>query len=122
ALQLFRRGWPAMRGEVAEVLRLGLPIALIVAAESWLFNIGALMMARFGGDVIAAHQVAINVAALSFMVPLSIGFATTVRVGYAAGARDAAGVRLRGQTGMLLGVGFALLSASVMALLPGSIV
>lgn len=122
ALRVFRSGWPRLQPDVREVLRLGLPIALIVAAESWMFNIGALLMARFGGEVIAAHQVAINVAALAFMVPLSIGFATTVRVGYAAGAGNAAAVRLRGQTGMLLGVGFALVSATLMAVLPGAIV
>ncbi|MEW6166320.1 MAG: MATE family efflux transporter [Pseudomonadota bacterium] len=123
ALRLFRRGWPQLRDVgLAEVPRLGVPIALIIAAESWLFNIGALLMARFGGEVIAAHQIAINVAALSFMVPLSIGFATTVRVGHAAGARDAEAVRLRGRAGILLGVGFAVLSASVMALFPELIV
>lgn len=122
ALQVFRPGWPRMRGEIGEVLRLGVPIATIVAAESWMFNIGALLMARFGADTVAAHQIAINFAALSFMVPLSVGFATTVRVGLAAGARDPDAVRLRGQTGIAIGACFALLSASVMALAPGFIV
>lgn len=122
ALQVFRRGWPQMRGEAAEVLRLGLPIAAIVAAESWMFNICALLMARFGAEAVAAHQIAINVAALAFMVPLSIGFATTVRVGLAAGAGDVASARLRGQAGMLIGVGFSALSASVMALAPAAII
>ncbi len=122
ALRVFRSGGSLPRAELWEVLRLGLPIALIVAAESWLFNIGALMMAGFGGEVIAAHQIAINVASLAFMVPLSIGFATTVRVGHAAGAGDLPAVRLRGQTGVWLGVAFALLSATAMATLPGAIV
>ncbi|MFA5940541.1 MAG: MATE family efflux transporter [Sinimarinibacterium sp.] len=121
-LQVFRRGWPQMRGEAAEVLRLGLPIAAIVAAESWMFNICALLMARFGADAVAAHQIAINVAAMAFMVPLSIGFATTVRVGLAAGASDMDSARLRGQAGLLLGVGFSVLSASVMALIPAAII
>ncbi|SFF48159.1 multidrug resistance protein, MATE family [Fontimonas thermophila] len=122
ALELFRPGWPRLGPETWEVLRLGGPIALIVAAEAWMFNVGALLMARFGADVIAAHQIAINVASLAFMVPLSIGFATTVRVGYAAGAGDGAAVRLRGETGMLLGIGFSLLSATLMALLSDAIV
>ncbi|MES0873555.1 MATE family efflux transporter [Sinimarinibacterium thermocellulolyticum] len=122
ALQLWRLHTPQLRDDVGEILRLGLPIMLIVTAESWMFNIGALMMARFGADTVAAHQIAINFAALSFMVPLSIGFATTVRVGLAAGAGDAAQVRLRGQAGIVLGACFALLSASVMAAMPGVIV
>lgn len=122
ALELFRPGWPRMHGEAWEILRLGVPIAAILAAESWMFNIGALLMGRFGPHVVAAHQVAINFAALSFMVPLAIGYATTVRVGQAAGGGDPAAVRLRGQAGMLLGVGYSMISASVMALLPTLIV
>jgi multidrug resistance protein, MATE family len=122
ALRVFRAGLPPMSDEVGEVVRLGVPIAMIVAAESWMFNIGALLMARFGADTVAAHQVAINFAALSFMVPLSVGFATTVRVGQAAGAGDAGAVRLRGQAGIVIGACFALLSASVMASMPGVIV
>lgn len=105
-----------------ELLRVGLPIAAILTAEASLFLIGALMMARFGETVVAAHQIAINFASISFMVPLSVGLATTVRVGHAAGAGDAAGVALRGRVGMLLGVGFAAFSASLMLLLPETIV
>lgn len=121
-LELYGRGgwWP---GEAAaEVLRLGAPIALIITAEAWLFLIGALLMARFGTDAVAAHQVAINFASITFMVPMSIGMATTVRVGYAAGAGDAAAVRLRGLAGIGMGACFAAVSASLMALLPGPIV
>jgi len=105
-----------------ELLRIGLPIAAILTAEASLFLIGALMMARFGETVVAAHQIAINFASVSFMVPLSVGLATTVRVGHAAGAGDAVAVALRGRVGMLLGVGFAFFSASLMLLLPEAIV
>lgn len=104
------------------ILRLGLPIAAILTAEAWLFLAGALLMARFGGEIIAAHQIAINFASLTFMVPLSIGMATTVRVGHAAGAGDRAGAALRGRVGMLLGGVFALVSASLMLAVPAGIV
>jgi MATE family multidrug resistance protein len=122
-MQLYgREGWrpgPA----TAEVLRLGGPIALIITAEAWLFLIGALLMARFGTDAVAAHQIAINFASITFMVPMSIGLATTVRVGYAAGAgAPAAELRLRGVAGIGMGACFALVSASVMALLPALVV
>ncbi len=123
ALSVFRAGVPSqLRRDIGEILRLGMPIALIVAAESWLFNLGALIVARFGGDVVGAHQIAINFAALSFMVPMSIGLATTVRVGHAAGAGLDHEVRARGLTGVALGVGFAAVSASAMALVPALIV
>jgi MATE family multidrug resistance protein len=121
-LELYGRGGWQPGEAAAEVLRLGAPIALIITAEAWLFLIGALLMARFGTDAVAAHQVAINFASITFMVPMSIGMATTVRVGYAAGAGDAAAVRLRGLAGIGMGACFAAVSASLMALLPGPIV
>lgn len=122
ALQLLRPGLPRMDRDTGEVLRVGLPIAAILAAEAWLFCIGTLLMARFGADAVAAHQIAINFASLCFMVPTAIGMATAVRVGQAAGAGDAAGAALRGRTGILLGLGFAMASATLMALAPGAIV
>lgn len=122
ALQLLRSGTWAEAAAMREVLRLGLPIAAILTAEGSLFLVGALFMARFGEAVVAAHQVAINFASLSFMVPLSVGLATTVRVGTYAGAGNAAGVARAGRAGMGMGVLFALASATLMALLPGPIV
>lgn len=120
ALRLLGR-WRIER-ETFEIFSVGLPISAIVTAEAWLFCVGALMMARFGPDVVAAHQIAINFASLAFMVPLSIGMATTVRVGHAAGAGDARAVALRGRTGIAMGGCFALMSASLMALAPAAIV
>jgi len=121
-LELYRRdGWRP-GAAAGEVLRLGGPIALIITAEAWLFLVGGLLMARFGTDAVAAHQIAINFASITFMVPMSIGMATTVRVGYAAGAGDGAAVRLRGLAGIGMGACFALVSASLMALLPAAIV
>ena len=123
ALELLRGGWRGSAAARREILRLGAPIALIITAEAWLFIIGALLMARFGTDAVAAHQIAINFASITFMVPMSIGMATTVRVGHAAGAgAPPAELRLRGQAGIALGAVFALLSASLMALLPHAIV
>jgi MATE family multidrug resistance protein len=121
-LALWRWERPRMERDMFEIASVGGPIALILTAEAWLFIIGALLMARFGGEVVAAHQIAINFASLSFMVPLSIGLATTVRVGLAAGAGRRDEVALRGRAGMLLGAAFALVSASVMALAPGRVV
>jgi len=120
--ELYGRGSWRPGVAAGEVLRLGGPIALIITAEAWLFLIGALLMARFGTETVAAHQIAINFASITFMVPMSIGMATTVRVGYAAGAGDAAAVRLRGLAGIGMGACFALVSASIMALLPALIV
>ncbi|MGQ0699435.1 MAG: MATE family efflux transporter [Panacagrimonas sp.] len=121
-LRVFRPGWIPPGRDAREVLRIGLPIAAIFMAEAWLFCIGTLLMARFGADAVAAHQIAINFASLCFMVPTAIGMATTVRVGHAAGAGDARAVALRGRTGILIGVAFACMSGALMGFAPGLIV
>jgi MATE family multidrug resistance protein len=121
AMRLFD-GRPRLSAELREIFTLGIPICASVVAEAWLFNLGALLMAHFGGSVVAAHQIAINFASLVFMVPLSIGLATAVRVGQAVGAGDARTAALRGRTGIMLGAAFAVLSAACMALFSRSVV
>ncbi len=121
SLRLYARR-PRWSGELFEVFRIGAPIALTVVAEAWLFNLGGLLMAHFGDSVVAAHQIAINFASMAFMVPLSIGLATTVRVGQNVGAGDNAAAARSGYAGIGLGAAFALLSAGVMLLAPGPIV
>ncbi len=118
ALHLFAREQTVTVHEALEVLRLGIPIGLILFAEVAFFGITALLMAHFGDAVVAAHQIAINFASVMFMVPLGVALATTVRVGNAAGAGEFSAVRLRGKTGMGLGLVFALFSAALMGLKP----
>jgi len=76
-----------------EVARLAWPIGLTMVFEGALFNAAVLLMGRIGVDEMAAYQVAVNVAALAFMMPLGLSMAGAVRVGLKAGARDVAGVR-----------------------------
>ena len=103
ALGLFARfdppRWPAIR----ELLRTGLPIGVTVAMEGGLFIVTALLIGRLGPLQSAAHQIAINVASLCFMIPFGVAEATTVRVGHALGAgRGAAGVRRAAFAGLAL--------------------
>ncbi|MES2682092.1 MAG: MATE family efflux transporter [Pseudomonadota bacterium] len=101
-------------GAVRETLRLGLPIALIILAEAGLFVVVAMLMARLGERTVAAYQIAINFASVVFMIPLGIGFGTTVRVGFFAGAGDAAAARYAGLVGMAMGTGNAAFNATLM--------
>ncbi len=82
-LARFERPDPA---QLREILVLGLPICGSVIAEGALFAAAGLMTAGFGATVVAAHAIAINYAALMFMVPLSVHSATTIHVGHRAGA------------------------------------
>ena len=72
--------------EIKRLLRLGVPIGLALFVEVAFFNVVTLFVGRLGVDTVAAHQVAFNVAGVAFMVPLSLGMAATIRVGFNVGA------------------------------------
>jgi MATE family multidrug resistance protein len=76
-----------------DLLRTGLPIGITVLMEGGLFIITALLIGRIGATEASAHQIAINVAQLCFMIPMGVAEATTVRVGHAVGSNDPLGVR-----------------------------
>ena len=105
-----------------EVFRLGAPIGMSMMFEAMLFNAATLMMGTFGAASVAAHQIAMNVGSVTFMVPLGIGIAATVRVGLFAGAKNAEGVRRAGYTAIVFGAGFMLICAVVIALIPETLV
>ncbi|MBI1213323.1 MAG: MATE family efflux transporter [Alphaproteobacteria bacterium] len=102
----------------AEVFRLGVPMGISMIFEAMLFNSATLLMGTFGAASVAAHQIALNVGSVTFMVPLGIGIAATVRVGLAAGAGNHEAVRRAGHTAIAFGAGFMLLCAVAIALMP----
>ncbi len=101
-----------------ELIDIGGPIAVTLLMEAGLFVAVALTIGKLGTDIIASHQIALNVASLVFMVPLGIAMATTVRVGYARGRNDGHGVRQAAVVGMLLTVGMQVFSAALLFSLP----
>jgi MATE family multidrug resistance protein len=103
---LFGRWWRFEQERTAALLRLGWPIGVIMGIEMAVFALAALLMGWIGAPAVAAHAVALQIAALTFMVPLGLGQAVTVRVGLALGRRDAAGISRAGWTAWVLGVGF----------------
>lgn len=106
------------RAKFAEVFRLGAPMGASMLFEAMLFNTATLMMGTFGAASVAAHQIAMNVGSITFMVPLGIGLAATVRVGLHAGARNIEAARRAGYTAIVAGAGFMLVCAVVIALIP----
>ena len=115
-LRLFTRfdmpQWAPIRG----LLVVGLPIGVTVAMEGGLFVATALLIGRLGEVPAAAHQVAINVASLCFMVPVGLAEATTIRVGHALGRGDGDGVRRAARAGLLIVMGTQCFSALVLLL------
>jgi multidrug resistance protein, MATE family len=85
---LFGRWWRLDSDRVVAMVRLGLPIGITMALEMGVFALAAYFMGWIGAPAVAAHAVALQLAALTFMVPLGLGQAATVRVGLAFGLSD----------------------------------
>jgi MATE family multidrug resistance protein len=120
--RLFGRFWRADWPRFREVWRIGLPIAVTLALEITIFNAAVFLMGLFGAEAVAAHAIAIQIAALAFMVPMGIGQAATVRVGLAYGRRDPEGITRAGWTAFALGVGFMCCTALLIFAAPGTLV
>lgn len=116
--QLFRFNYSVF----AELIRIGLPIGGLISIEGGMFTLATFLMARFGTTTLAAHQVALQSAAIAFNVPLGMSFATTVRVGQLLGQKDFHGVRLAGIIGIAMGGLFMTLTAILFWTQPQSIV
>jgi MATE family multidrug resistance protein len=119
---VFGRFWRVDGPRFSRLLRLGLPIGATLAFEVTIFNAAGLVMGTLGTPELAAHTIALQVAALSFMVPLGISQAATIRVGHGVGRGDPAGVARAGWTAFAMGTGFMALMALVMLAVPGPLV
>ena len=117
SLQPFRPvRWRArlLRSETGTLLTLGWPPAVQLFFEAGLFNVAALMMGWLGVVPLAAHQVALSCAATSFMFPLGISQALSVRIGSVRGAGELARIRPIGFGGISAGAVIMLAFAGVM--------
>ena len=97
---------------------LGVPAASQITLEVGVFAASTALAGRLAPIALAAHQIAIHIAALSFMVPLGISSAGAVRVGHAVGRGDPAGAERSGWTAILLGAGFLACTAAAFILIP----
>jgi len=109
--RFWRADWPRL----AELFRIGLPVSAMWAFETGVFSVSALLMGYFGPISLAAHAITIQVAAVTFMVPMGIAQAATARVGLAEGAGDRGGVHRAGWTA--IGLCGLFMSASAVVLL-----
>ncbi len=86
-----------------EIVTLGLPIGGLIAVEAGLFTVVTFLMGYLNTTALAAHQIALQTAAMSFQLALGVSLATTVRVGQLRGENNAVGVRRAGYVGIVLG-------------------
>ena len=85
---LFKKFYWPQWSSIKNILSIGVPIAMSLLFEVSLFCAVAIILAPFGADVVASHQIAINFSGLVFMVPLSLAMAVTIQVGFAVGDGD----------------------------------
>ena len=114
----FHRFEPPKLAAIGQLLRVGGPIAASLFCEVTCFAFAGLLIGRFGAEVVAGHQIALNLASLTFMVPLGVSIAVCVRVGQFIGAGQPERARWSGTVGTALCGGFMLLAAAGFALLP----
>lgn len=127
-------GWPELRmalrpwrsdtlqfAALGRMLSVGFPIAVTVALEYGAFACVGLMMGSLGTLQMASHQVALNLASLTFMVPLGVSGAGAVLVGQAIGRGDAEGMRRAAGAALLLGVGFMTTTAVIFTVIPSQL-
>ncbi|NYT64090.1 MATE family efflux transporter [Alcaligenaceae bacterium] len=114
--------WRPDTARLKELWRIGLPIAITFTLETLVFYAAVIMMGIIGTTQLAAHAIAMQIASISFMVPLGFGQVATIRVGLAAGRKQAAHVRRAGWTAYALGVSFMGMAALLMWLAPMTLI
>lgn len=107
---------------IRELLRLGLPAASQMSIEIGIFTLATIVIGRLQPAALAAHQIALNVSSVTYMVPLGISSAAAVRVGQAIGRRDPHAAARAGWAALILGVGFMSCAAVAFVLFPQFIV
>jgi MATE family multidrug resistance protein len=116
--RIFGRWWRPEWARLKQIMVIGTPISLTVLAEAGLFSGAALLMGRFGETELAAHTLALNLAALAFQIPFGTAQAATIRVGFHHGAGDRVAAGRAGWVALAIGTGFMSTTALAMLLMP----
>ncbi len=107
---LFEQFSPPDLQQIMNLVRLGLPIGMAIFVEFGFFAAVTLLIGRLGPETVAAHQIINNLSGLIFMVPLGLGMATSIRVGFSIGAGNLTAARRIGWLAMMTSAGFAMVS------------
>lgn len=103
---------------IRRLLALGLPAALQITVEIGVFALATTLIGRLGAVALASHQITLNTASLTYMVPLGISSAAAVRVGQSLGRKDIPGAANAGTAAIFMGAAFMSLASVVLLVLP----
>ena len=111
--------WPGLRlAQFRRLLQLGWPAASQMLFEVGAFSVATLLAGRLSPDILAAHQIVLNSASLTYMVPLGFSAAAAITVGHAVGAGDRARARRGGSMAIVIGAIFMALAATAFLTIP----
>ena len=102
------RPWDRRSFELAgvrQILRLGLPVGVQLSLEGWAWSLSTVMAGWISTTALGAHIIVLNMASVSFMFPLGVGLAASVRVGNLIGAADLPGARRSAEVSLAIGAG-----------------
>ena len=116
--RLAGRWWKPEWARLRRISLLGAPIALTVIAEGGLFNAAAFLMGRIGTVELAAHTIALQIAAFAFQIPFGLSQAATIRVGYHFGAGDRLAAGRAGWAALACCLGFQMVASALMLFAP----
>lgn len=119
---LFGRWWRTDWQRFFAIWKLGLPIAIMILLEMTVFNAAVFVMGLIDRTSLAAHAIAIQIAAFAFMVPMGVGQAATVRVGLGVGADDRDLITRAGWLAFIIGVGCMCATAVTLLVFPQQLV
>ena len=120
--RLFGRWWRTEWSRFREIVRIGAPIMCTWFFESALFGGAAILMGLIGVAEVAAHAIALNIAAITFQIPFGIAQAATIRVGMGYGAADHGWIANAGKAAILLGIGVMAATATAIWLTPRQLI
>ena len=106
---------------IRQILKLAIPLSLTLFLEVLLFALVGLMISRYALEIIAAHQIALNVSALIYMIPLGLSIAVSARVGYAYGQHNLINCQLAAFVGICIAIMISLSSTILLFSMPETI-
>ena len=119
---IFKGSFAHNRLMVRELFILGIPMGGAILAEMGFFVSTTMMAGILGVVELGSHQIALNAASFTFMIPLGLSFAVSIRIGHAYGKKDTDAIRIAGIAGILIGLTFNSISAALFMFFPDSIV
>lgn len=108
---LDRFEWPQFK-TIASIMKVGAPIGLSVFLEMAVFSVIVLLVARIGVTAVAANTIAGNLNWMTYVIPMSLGSAASIRVGFHVGARELARARATAATVYKFSIGYALVMSA----------